>query len=583
MKRIFATGLAILLLLGCLTGCQSTPDTPSDETQNSTSDTLPGESQNSTSETLSGESQNSTSDILPGESLNSKADLSDYESRYGSPEQDALVSTALAYLARGSRIQYDDTRLFTRGSFWMYRWQVGEKSPEEYTSQFTGYLNCAAFTYEVYREALNYDITTYTTASLVKKNTDERIYTYYPTGAETDEEKAAVEADFRANLEVGDIIVIRYRDINNGHAMLYVGEEVLSAYEGTYDIIHSTGSNYNYEEQTEVFEEEGTIQMMSTDKLFDPEYRRYVFTELTSLCIVRPLNTYKGGIPEKTMNRMQNLEDILAEKLSSHTYGTTVNPGDTMTFTFSLTNYGNRETTVEIKDTVPSNTSYVSGAQEVNGNELSWTLTVPAGGTARAVYTVKVNENAAYGDTVYSDAGIVGGVPVCCPKVYIAKTLTPQEQAAIQSAATDLSSNRGIALADEIYTKALDRTTDLSANFEELMDALYTPRGMLNAEGGLLDRIVPGMFGGRSVIYRFYGDDEHRLEDIRTRLPYTRDLIPGDIIVAEGSGETANQELYLVLGDTLLDLMTGETLATQPLLDRLLGYKQFAILRPSCA
>lgn len=556
MKRIMTVGLAILLLFGCLAGCQNTPDVPTDETQSTTTDTIPTESQDS------------------------MADLSDYESRYGSPEQDALISTALAYLARGSRIQYDDTRFSPSQP--NYRWQVGKKTPEEYTSQFTGYLNCAAFTYDVYREALNYDITAYTTAKLVKKDTDERIYTYQPTGGETDEEKATVEAEFRANLEVGDIIVIRYRDGNLGHAMLYVGEEVLSAYEGANDIIHSTGKNYNYEEQTEVFEEEGTIQMLSTNKLFEPEHKRYVFTELTYLCIVRPLNTYGGGIPQKTMNRMQNLDGIVAEKLSSHTYGMTVNPGDTMTFTFSLTNCGDQETTVEIKDTVPSNTAYVSGAEMVNGNELSWTLTVPAGGTASASYTVKVHENADNGDTVYSDAGTAGGVPVCCPKVYIGKTLTPQEQTAIQSAAKDLSSNRGIALADEIYTKAIGKTTDFPASFEELMDALYSPNGKLNTDGGLLDKIVPGMFGGQVVQIRILAEDAHRLEDIRTRLPYTRDLIPGDIIVAEGSGETTSQELYMVLGDTLLDLMTGEVLETQPLLDRLLGYNLFAILRPSC-
>lgn len=537
MKRILATGLAVLLLLGCLTGCNSTPDeTP-------------------------------------------------YESRYGSLEQDALVSTALAYLARGNRIQYDDTRFSQTARPATYRWQCGKKSPEDYTSQFTGYLNCAAFTYEVYVEALNYDINAYTTANLVKKGADERIYTYEPTGMETDEEKASVEATFRSHLTVGDIIVVRYREGSLGHAMLYVGEEVLSAYNGEYDIIHSSGANYNYDEQTETFEEEGTIQLFSTDTLFDPEHRRYIFSEVSNLSIIRPLNTYEGGVPEKTMNRMKNLEGILAEKLSSHTYGMTVNPGDTMTFTLSLTNYGDQETTIEIKDSVPSNTTYVSGAGTVNSSNLSWTLTVPAGSTASVTYTVKVNENAAYGDTVYSDAGTVGGIAVRCPKVYIAKTLTSQEQTAIQSAATELSADRGIPLADAIYTKALGRTTGLPGSFDELIKGLYAPDGIvqhtLNDKGGLLDAIVPGMFGGCFVSSRVFVDDLHRLEDIRTRLPYTRDLIPGDIIAAVNSGETANQELYLVLGDTLLNLMTGEIVQTQPLLDRLLGYNRFAILRPS--
>ena len=536
MKRTLAAGLAAILLLGCLAGCQSTPDEPA------------------------------------------------YEIRYGSLEQDAIVSTALAYLARGSRIQYDDTRFSQTASPAIYRWQCGEKSLEDYTSQHTGYLNCAAFTYEVYIEALDYDIGAYTTAKLVKKGKEERIYTYEPSGEETEEEKEAVETAFRSNLAVGDIIVARYRD-GGGHAMLYVGEKVLSAYNGEYDIIHSTGGNYNYEEQTEKFEENGTIQLLSTDSLFDPDAHRYVFTELSNLSIVRPLNTYEGGVPDKTMARMNNMEGILAEKLSSHTSGMTVNPGDTMTFTFSITNYGKADKVVQIKDTVPANATYVSGAETVKGSNLTWELSVPAGSTASVSYEVKVNENAAYGDVVYSEDSTVCGISVRCPKAYIEKTLTAQEQLAIQSAAAELSADRGVALADAIYTKAIGKTTGLPGSFEALINGIYNPDGVvqyiLNDKDGLLDRIVPGMFGGYFVSSRVFVENAQRLEDVRTSQPYARDLIPGDIIVAVNTGQSADQELYLVLGDTLLDLMTGEIVETQPQLDRLLGYNRFAVLRPS--
>lgn len=543
MKQILSAVLAAVLLLSCLAGCSNVPE-----------------------------------EQIPDEPT--------YESRFGSPEQDAIVYTALAYLARGSRIQYDDTRFSQTANPAIYRWQCGKKSPEDYTSQFTGYLNCAAFTYEVYTEALNYDIGAYTTSKLVKKVTEERIYTYEPSGDETTEEKAEVEAAFRSNLAVGDIIVARYRD-GGGHAMLYVGTEVLSAYDGEFDVIHSTGGNYNYEEQAEKFEENGTIQLLSTDSLFEPDAHRYVFTELSNLSIVRPLNTYEGGVPDKTLTRMTNMEGILAEKLSSHTSGMTVNPGDTMTFTFSITNYGDAEKAVQIKDTVPSNTTYVSGADAVDGNSLTWTVSVPAGSTASVSYEVKVNENAPYGDVVYSEDSTVCGIAVRCPKVYIECTLSEQEQLAIRSAAEDLlsSSDRGVALADAIYTRAIGKTTGLPEKFEELINGLFIQDGIvqykLNDTGDLLNAIVPGTFGGYFVSSRVFVENTHRLEDIRTSQPCAQDLIPGDIIVAVNSGETANQELYLVLDDTLLDLMTGENLESQPLLDKLLGYNRFAILRPS--
>ena len=47
--------------------------------------------------------------------------------------------------------------------------------------------------------------------------------------------------------------------------------------------------------------------------------------------------------------------------------------------------------------------------------------------------------------------------------------------------------------------------------------------------------------------------------------------------------ENNNQELYLVLGETALDLMSGQMQGTQLILDKLLGYNRFAILRPSMA
>ena len=551
MKRIVAFALALLLLLG-LAGCQKgaapVPTEPT-ETISPTEPNLPAGPQ------------------------------------FDTPEQAAVVATALAFLDRGKYIQYDDTRLSSAPNLVVYRWEVDLKSPEDYTSQFTGYTNCAAFTHDVYLAALDYDIGAHTTAMLTAKGTSQRRYTYIPTGEETAEEKAAVEADFRANLQIGDIIVVRYNGSNegNGHAMLYVGEEVLESG----DIIHSTGSSYSYKDFTEKIESNGTVRTMSTKSLFSPGSSMYVFSRIKSLCLIRPLNTYKGGVPEHTQNRIDNLQGIVAQKLSSHTRGMTVNPGEEMNFTFSVTNKNDHPVTIEVRDTVPANTAYISGAEQVDGNSLSWQLTVPANETALASYKVQVNIDAACGEIIAGDQGTVGGVKTTCPNVYIQKTLTKEEQEKILSATEEITGKQGIALADAIYRQAVGKATGLPADFTALHDSYFQEffdQHRLSGEGGMLDLIPTGMFGGRKVAHRTIASDYMRLEHCRTRLPRTGDLIAGDIILAIGGPNTpgnSTQSLYLFTGERMLNLNTGKTQPARPLLNMLLGYDRFVVIRPS--
>ncbi len=532
---------------------------------------------------------------------------------YDTPAQEAVVKTALSYLMRGKRQHYDDTRLINTSTAAYYRWQTGLYSPEDYTSQFFGYLNCTGFTYDLYRNALDYEILAHPTYLLDRTSGTEenpvRPYAYYPTGEETAEEQEAVKKEFCDNLQRGDIIILRYLN-SGGHGMVYVGEDVLEGVEGyrgtakentddngvaverSCDIIHCTGSSYKYDEYREQEEKYGTIQMMSTEDLFDETNHRYVFSKLRSIGIYRPLAVFEGEIPEQTKNRLQNLQGVMAEKLSSHTYAMTVNPGETMTFTFSIRNTNKKEVTVSVRDTVPTNTTYISGADTVTGSELAWEVTIPAGETKTVSYTVKVNEDAAYGDTVESNA-TVGGVATNCRPVYIERTLTAEEQKTLIETAGKASPEKGFARVNAIFAETLGVNQVLPNEFADVMADLYAEYGLagflLNDESNYLTMVPPGLFGGRMVYQRVDAADGYRLEDIRTRLPYSRDLMVGDIVMALDSSDVTNvssRRLYLVLGDTMLDLLSdaeNPTVSTEAVAHKLIAYQAFAVLRPSMA
>ncbi len=540
---------------------------------------------------------------------------------YESLAQKAVVKTALAYLARGNRIQYDDSRMTGNGTPALYRWQNGvRQSPEAYTSQNTGYTNCAAFTYDVYLSALNMKIDGYTTGKLTGVEGKQRIYSYYPKGTETDEEKQAVEAEFRSKLKMGDLIIIRYNGAKdgNGHAMLYVGSKVLEGVEGyrgtaaegsdsadstqddrfNYDIIHSTGSSYKYDEATEKYEQKGTVQMMSAGSLFDPSTGRYVFEKLKSVVILRPLEVYKKEIPENTLNRMKYMDNVVAEKLCSHSTGWTAGPGDSITYQFSVTNKNDKEITVTIEDTVPALTTLESYDKtqvcSAEGDRLYWELTVPANTTSSISYQVKVKEDAKPDQSIIADKGTVGGVSVPCATVFVARSLSQQEQDDLRAAVTDLAGSqqlRGAALVNALYAKVLKVDGILPDDYVGIKESLFQAFGefsCISDDSPYENAIAPGMFGGRNVLQRSMSmnnlNQYNRMENIRTRLPYKNQLMVGDILIGERGSEENDQVMYLFLGEQMLNLLSGEEieyLPAQDCLNQVMAYKRFAILRPS--
>ena len=592
MKRILSAILALILLLGCFAGCTKKTDDPQDSTG----------------------STESTVTVNP-DALSLEEDGVVYESL----AQKAVVKTALAYLARNTRIQYDDSRLNPKGApesdGVLYRWQSAvRKSPEEYTSQHTGYTNCAAFTNEVYRAALDCSSGASNTDRYASISGATRAYRYNPTGNETDAEKAAVQEEFLSTLKMGDIIIVRRKN-GTGHAMLYVGSKVLEGVEGykgaasegtdengvpnnagyIYDIIHSSGSSYNYEKQTENFEKYGSIQITAANSMFDEKSNSYVFGKLTSLTLIRPLNTFDSEVPENSINRMKYMDNVIAEKLSSHTAGMTVNPGGEITYTFSITNKNQTEVTLSVQDVVAENTTFVSSENcTVDGANLSWTVTVPAGGTATVSYTVKVNENTAIGTLIGNDAGTVGGVSVKCPKNYVGTTLTATQQKALLDSVTAHANSdlRGTALANAIYNDVLDIKDLLADDAATVLSKVFRAANKYHyievTANPYRDAIAPGMFGGRNVPQRTmsanFADSILRNESNRTRMVKEVYLMVGDIVMASVDADATTTKLYLYTGDSLLDLNTGATVAKEQIDTELmpfLSYNRFAVIRPS--
>jgi uncharacterized repeat protein (TIGR01451 family) len=502
--------------------------------------------------------------------------------------QKAIIGTALAYHKRGYRVQYDDTTLNIRE----YRWQRNINPPEAYTTDNVCYTNCSVFCNDVYRFAIGY--TECDLSQNLRKLSEEIVWRFTRTDDEehTPQEMAEIEAAFYENLQAGDVIAVHYKKPKvGGHAMLYVGN-------GTN--IHSGGYNMSYGESDTI---EASIKLMRVADLWTVGNPRYVFSALNSICIIRPLKTWRGtAIPQNTLNRITTMKGIVGEKLASRNRYTSVNPGDEITYTFSVFNTNKEPKAIEIEDTVPANTTFVSGDLTNENGKLSCTITVPAKETKKVSYTVKVNEDTPSGTRIESNNATIGGVIHPTHEILVAKTLTRAQQSAITTAYNDKKATLGgAALANAIYSDVLGADAVLK---HDTVEGILGEMTLIAERGQVIDGVpielgetsihlndnyffksdsyykkmlVPKMIGGRYIY------PSVKFGDAQVRLPREAHLIPGDIIVSKTRFESSTA-LYMYSNEGLINLDT-KTLDTSPDIacQKLLGGKCFVILRPSMA
>lgn len=506
-------------------------------------------------------------------------------------KQQALISTATAYWLRGERLQYADTRFTTGGSNYgsEFRWQSTVNAPEDCTQSDWGYTNCAAFTYEVYYQTFSYKLpdNMYTTANLAKyaASNGMEVFAYNRTkgSTQTEEEQTQVKEAFFSTLQPGDIICIR-RENNSGHALLYIGNG---------EILHSGGGTYTYTGSYGVESYEASVRRVRVENyFFNPDYSTSgdVFSIATKLSIIRPLDVMTNGINENTQNRMKNLEGIVAEKLSSHVRAQTAEKGEEITFTYALHNIKDTAVTLKIQETIPTQLEHISGGSKA-GNQLTWNVTVPAGGRASVSYTAKVKTNVSYGTKIQSTESYVGGVRVKCEPITVGKKLTAAEQTALIAAfntakekGTDLT---GLALVNELYKQATGVENVFAATdfaevtrgdqgcFQFYMTYSNKTIYQLNPAGSYAKLLAPSLYGG----YRLWASE---FANDRTRLARVQDLQIGDVLL----GKTSSAEVVMLyLGEDVgfvnMGTLAADTVSTANRLERLLAYgNYYAIMRP---
>ena len=485
----------------------------------------------------------------------------------------ALIATADAYVRRSSWVQYDDTRLVKRDSRLsaVYRARRGVQPPELATQQNTVYTNCAAFINSLFWATFDYDIVSWYTGDFIERK-DMTVFYYDVTGNETEGEKAALVQKVEDLLVPGDLLVTRLPDESNGHIIMYIGN-------GQY--VHSTGSNYNYG-TGEVLEKNGSIRYGDLESTyFNPSSSRYL-PKSGRFAVLRPLDIINVPIPQQTLDRMNSMDGIVAQLLTSHTQGKSANPGDTVSYTVSVENAGSEKQTVSVTVQLADGTSYLSGGDSVNGRTLSWNAVLQPGEIWEGSFTVTLSAELGRGQTVSAPSATVNGVKLYCADVLIANTLTGAERTALDQAARKMEGSKSTMcqIINGLYSSVAGDSPSLT-NEKALFGKLFTQSRV----SGYLDLtaeaiIVPSLYGG------WYVDNSPYQRD-RIQMLMPSMLTTGDILFVADKSDGSSCSIYLVLeGAELLymtstgaKIMNAEKAAS--MMSSILGKTAFCVLRPS--
>ena len=569
MKRIIAILLATLLLMGSV-ACGK-------ENKNINKDNNPVDKPADESTSQGNKLEMPNIRIRP-QSPEGEVELPSYE-------VEALIEVAKAYLARTIANQYED-------SFWTSydeRWFVPNKesagdtsvySPESATSQHTYYASCSPFIKDLFWQAWNVDITDPSawTAAQIAKATKYSLWNYVPTKAETDEEKQQIKTEFLSTLIPGDVIALCHKG-PSGHILLYIGNGWA---------IHCTchystgGGNYDHGVNSAKIEIDGSVEYIDLNTFFE-EDNYYYFWEKEIWSILRPTEYLKDiKLTEQTKLRMENLREIYAEKISSHPVGITAQTGEEITYGFYLRNDRSEQVTVELKDVVPDNTTYVSGAEKVDGKNLSWSVSLNSGEEKFICYTVKVDEDPQlYKDGIIkSNSATAGGVILPCSDVYISKKLDEDSLKKLEDGCIidEDSEIESIALAKQFYENAglvldlPDETTIINDLFAK-NDVYY----QLNTKSPCYNIVVPNLYGG----FRVNANDSQK-GDRTTFIDFN--LMVGDILICKES--TAIKTFICAGEEKIIGLFVGGGLMYEgeeyySVLRSSFGHDVYAVLRPA--
>lgn len=507
--------------------------------------------------------------------------------------QQAVIETAYSYYLKGKQIQYDGGSL-TRANVKEFGFDVAgtrasyEVSPEEATSQETLFFVCSSFVYNVYKEAIDYtlcdDPRDCITQNMIEITGDIVVDSSDVT---TDMDVEAQKAKIRSLIEPGDIIVYWSDTKKAGHAMLYIGDDV---------ILHSAGLHYDWTNKKEKIEPNGTVELTTLTKRFN-----YMLNTTYSdrYKILRPLKVTDDStnpITENAKKRMQ-YKRLYIEKVANVTEQQGIDINQELTFTITVRNDSKEAYTVNYQDKIPDNTTYIDNSlvgATINGNSIEGSISLNPSEEKKISYRVRVNNDPnLYGKKIISNSTYVAGIKAKVLEIPIDPNLNTTQIDLLRSSYNQYKNKASsiYELINVIYSDSLGINLDINSAeevFNSIFDSsissykrkiFYRKKNIdnLSSKEQLLNKInVSNMYAGIVTVVEYNSDV---VKEIRPDY-----LLDGDIIL---SSDGNKDNVYLFLDKKLITIEDGQLVeisdddSINGILQSLIGEHIYTVLRPS--
>lgn len=499
--------------------------------------------------------------------------------------QEALLAVAYDYYNHRSEIQYDQRSMDRFVQITPRRRKFFP--PEAATKQYTLHLDCSAFCFAVYYQALGlklpYDITWH-----MYEHMEPLVYKYEKTFDETLEEKQKFAEEFTAALQPGDLITMLHQG-QAGHIMIYVGE---GKFMHCCPEKQGVDDSYNYAARTEGKNRNAILINDITDitEIVTGEeagllsgYKRYnMFSPKERVVAIHRPWLLADGVTEQAKIRLDGHKNLHSGVECSHWGGQQAAAGDVIEYRVKVKNLGDGPKSVTAEFIPPTGTSF--GGEAVCEAEIS--------GGGEKVFTFGVIAEQENAFLIEAPKVRVNGLNIPAQKVLQGPSMTEEEQNRLvgEVAARLEAGEEALAAASAVYkTFGIDLNPVKKTHIRRLFHHFDTCARednniLIRAEQEPLeDMAAYSLFGGKGIVTGdILKDPSQRTTEI---LP--SDLMAGDIILCANDPYAHQTHALFYTGESLIGAaeqgLANRALAGEEL-DRfmrsLFGRFCFVILRP---
>ncbi len=256
----------------------------------------------------------------------------------------------------------------------------------------------------------------------------------------------------------------------------------------------------------------------------------------------------------------------------------TVSLGGEIIYNISVTNNSEIGLLVDVSDTIPANTTYLTGGEMGDDNTIFWNLSIDAYETHNVSYIVKVDndEELLDGSQIVATTACAGEKAATCESIYVANTLNAFDRKCMAEGIRVLSYSEAIDdlyILKQMYQHAFSIAPELDGEPEVILDLIFE---QTNTDSGnhLREMVIPTLYGGTEVASaldsKFVGNRE---------LIEQRDLIEGDVLFIEHDDVV---KMYVCNGKELILLDGGcKIVDSVAVIEGVVAADRYVALRPS--